>query len=38
MIKSSGDLAPFLYSKSPKALDKFKFPLTLPSEMNPPAF
>ncbi len=27
-----------LYSKSPKALDKFRFPLTLPKETYPPAF
>lgn len=27
----------FLYSKSPIALDKFKFPFTLPSLTNPPA-
>jgi len=27
----------FLYSKSPIALDKFKFPLTLPSNIIPPA-
>merc|ERR1711988_626730 len=28
----------FLYSRSPRALLKFRFPLTLPSIMKPPAF
>ena len=39
MSSSSGlSFESFLYSKSPMALDKFKFPLTLPSLTNPPAF
>jgi len=33
----SGIFEFYLYSKSPIALDKFKFPLTLPSHTSPPA-
>lgn len=33
-----GSLLLFLYYRSPRALDKFKFPLTLPSYTKPPAF
>ena len=34
-----GDSVVFcLYYKSPKALERFKFPLTLPNDTYPPAF
>ena len=39
IICSSGaNLAFFLYSKSPIALERFKFPYTLPCTTSPPAF
>lgn len=39
IICSYGDNFVFcLYSKSPNALDRFKFPLTRPNDTSPPAF
>ena len=38
ICSSAGSLLFVLYYRSPNALDKFKFPFTLPYETIPPAF
>ena len=38
ICSSGGSLLLHLYSRSPSALDRFKFPFTLPNYTFPPAF